>query len=105
MSNRYARRSCYRYCQNDSRNLCAFHGWFPICSGGGLMARHAHQTDLHLWPDDISQRRSSGGPAVYAFFTKVQLGESAAKCDVMPPIPQAKALAVRSKSVLSLGHA
>jgi hypothetical protein len=68
------------------------------------MARHEHHIDLHRWPDDIFQRRSSGGPAVYAFFTKVQLGGSAAKCDLMPPIPQAKALAVRLR-VLSLGHA
>jgi hypothetical protein len=45
------------------------------------------------------------GRAVYAFFTKVQLGGSAAKCGLMPPIPQAKAPAVRFKRVPSLGHA
>jgi hypothetical protein len=68
------------------------------------MVRHEHHIDLHRWPDDIFQRRSSGGPAVYAFFTKVQLGGSAAKCDLMPPIPQAKALAVRFNSA-EFGHA
>jgi hypothetical protein len=45
------------------------------------------------------------GRAVYAFFTKVQLGGSDAKCDSTSTIPQAKALATHFKRVLSLGHA